>query len=267
MFERFTDRARRVVVLAQEEARMLCHGYIGTEHLLLGLIREGEGTAAKALQALGLGLEDVRGQVEQETRRGPRPPSGHIPFTTACKHALEASLREAGQLGNNYIGTEHLLLGLLSQPDSPGPQTLVALGTTPDRIREEVITLVTGARQGADRGRRTRPGELGRFLDRFEAVETRLSSLEDRVGTAPGVRDLASQLAELRHEKEAAIDAQNVERAAELRDAERELMSEKERREQEWNADGRDSVSLTEEVERLRRLIREHGIDPQDGAA
>ena len=116
MFERFTDRARRVVVLAQEEARLLNHSYIGTEHILLGLIHEGEGVAAKALESLGISLEAVRSQVEEIIGQGGSSPSGHIPFTPRAKKVLELSLREALQLGHNYIGTEHILLG----PDPRG---------------------------------------------------------------------------------------------------------------------------------------------------
>jgi ATP-dependent Clp protease ATP-binding subunit ClpC len=113
MFERFTDRARRVVVLAQEEARMLNHNYIGTEHILLGLIHEGEGVAAKALESLGISLDAVREQVQEIIGQGQQAPSGHIPFTPRAKKVLELSLREALQLGHNYIGTEHILLGLI----------------------------------------------------------------------------------------------------------------------------------------------------------
>jgi len=120
VFERFTDRARRVVVLAQEEARLLNHNYIGTEHILLGLIHEGEGVAAKALESLGISLEAVRSQVEEIIGQGGSSPSGHIPFTPRAKKVLELSLREALQLGHNYIGTEHILLALLEQEDGDG---------------------------------------------------------------------------------------------------------------------------------------------------
>src|SRR3990170_2789791 len=121
MFERFTDRARRVVVLAQEEARMLNHNYIGTEHILLGLIHEGEGVAAKALESLGISLEGVRQQVEEIIGQGQQAPSGHIPFTPRAKKVLELSLREALQLGHNYIGTEHILLGLIREGAGGAP--------------------------------------------------------------------------------------------------------------------------------------------------
>jgi ATP-dependent Clp protease ATP-binding subunit ClpC len=125
MFERFTDRARRVVVLAQEEARKLNHNYIGTEHLLLGLIRESEGVAAKALESLGISLDAVRQQVREIIGQGQQPPSGHIPFTKRAKKALELSTRESMQLGHNYIGTEHILLGLLREGDGVAAQVLV----------------------------------------------------------------------------------------------------------------------------------------------
>ncbi len=128
MFERFTDRARRVVVLAQEEARMLNHNYIGTEHILLGLIHEGEGVAAKALESLGISLESVREQVQEIIGQGQQAPSGHIPFTPRAKKVLELSLREALQLGHNYIGTEHILLGLIREGEGVAAQVLNKLG-------------------------------------------------------------------------------------------------------------------------------------------
>src|SRR5205809_669590 len=146
MFERFTDRARRVVVLAQEEARMLNHNYIGTEHILLGLIHEGEGVAAKALESLGISLEAVRQQVEEIIGQGQQAPSGHIPFTPRAKKVLELSLREALQLGHNYIGTEHLLLGLICEGEGEGvaAQVLVKLGADLNRVRQQVNQLLAG---------------------------------------------------------------------------------------------------------------------------
>ena len=145
MFERFTDRARRVVVLAQEEARMLHHDYIGTEHILLGLIGEGEGVAAKALESLGISLEAVRQQVGGITGQGQQAPSGHIPFTPRATKVLELSLREALQLGHNYIGTEHILLGLIREGEGVAAQVLVQLGADPDRVRQQVIQLLQGS--------------------------------------------------------------------------------------------------------------------------
>ncbi len=144
MFERFTDRARRVVVLAQEEARMLNHNYIGTEHILLGLIHEGEGVAAKGLEALGISLEAVRSQVEEIIGQGQQAPSGHIPFTPRAKKVLELSLREALQLGHNYIGTEHILVGLIREGEGVAAQVLVKLGADLNRVRQQVIQLLSG---------------------------------------------------------------------------------------------------------------------------
>jgi ATP-dependent Clp protease ATP-binding subunit ClpC len=144
LFERFTDRARRVVVLAQEEARLLNHSYIGTEHILLGLIHEGEGVAAKALESLSISLEAVRAQVEDIIGQGGSSPSGHIPFTPRAKKVLELSLREALQLGHNYIGTEHILLGLIREGEGVAAQVLVKLGADLGRVRQQVIQLLSG---------------------------------------------------------------------------------------------------------------------------
>ena len=142
MFERFTDRARRVVILAQEEARLLNHNYIGTEHILLGLIHEHEGVAAKALESLDISLESVRGQVEEIIGQGAKPPDGHIPFTPRAKRVLELSLREALQLGHNYIGTEHVLLGLIREGEGVAAQVLVKLGADLAQMREQVVHLL-----------------------------------------------------------------------------------------------------------------------------
>ena len=168
MFERFTDRARRVVVLAQEEARLLNHNYIGTEHILLGLIHEGEGVAAKALESLGISLEAVRAQVEEIIGHGGQAPSGHIPFTPRAKKVLELSLREALQLGHNYIGTEHILLGLIREGEGVAAQVLVKLGADLSRVRQQVIQLLSGyagtkeaGGQGADRRRHRRGAAVG----------------------------------------------------------------------------------------------------------
>jgi ATP-dependent Clp protease ATP-binding subunit ClpC len=141
MFERFTDRARRVVVLAQTEARLLNHNYIGTEHILLGLIHEGEGVAARALESLGVSLEAVRAGVRSIIGEGASASTGHIPFTPRAKKVLELSLREAIQLGHNYIGTEHILLGLLREGQGVAAQVLVGQGLTFDRARDVVVDL------------------------------------------------------------------------------------------------------------------------------
>ncbi len=144
MFERFTDRARRVVVLASEEARMLSHNYIGTEHILLGLIHEGEGLAAKALEQLGITLESVRAQVEEVIGQGQQAPTGHIPFTPRAKKVLELSLREALQLGHSYISTEHILLGLIREGEGVAVQVLLKQGADLGRVRQQVMQLLSG---------------------------------------------------------------------------------------------------------------------------
>jgi ATP-dependent Clp protease ATP-binding subunit ClpC len=188
MFERFTDRARRVVVLAQEEARLLDHNYIGTEHLLLGLVREAEGIAARVLKSLEISLEAVRQQTEEIIGRGGQhASSGHIPFTPRAKKVLELSLREAHQLGHNYIGTEHILLGLIREGEGIAAQVLVRLGADLNRVRQQVIRLVTG-RDPESTGRIAVAGELGadvllphtvadvhnaltKIMERIEAIE------------------------------------------------------------------------------------------------
>jgi hypothetical protein len=144
MFERFTDRARRVVVLAQEEARHLDHNYIGTEHILLGLIHEREGVAARALTELGISLEAVRSEVVEIVGHGAEAPTGHIPFTPRAKKVLELSLREAMSLGHNYIGTEHILLGLIREGEGVAAQVLVKEGGSLDRVRQQVVQLLAG---------------------------------------------------------------------------------------------------------------------------
>ena len=144
MFERFTDRARRVIVLAQDEAKLLNHNFIGTEHILLGLIHEGEGVAAKALESLGIALEAVRDQVEEIIGQGQQVPTGHIPFTPRAKKVLELSLREALQMNHNYIGTEHILLGLIREGEGVAAQVLIKLGADLSRVRNTVLQLITG---------------------------------------------------------------------------------------------------------------------------
>jgi len=278
MFERFTDRARRVVVLAQEEARRLNHDYIGTEHILLGLIHEGEGVAAKTLESLGISRRAVRQQVEEIIGQGQQAPPGHIPFTPRVKKVLELAKREAMQLGHHYIGTEHILLGVIREGDGPAAQVLVNLGGDLNRVRQQVLQILHGhqgenvpgsvraaLRSGqAGRGKRKL---LSQLLDRFDAVESRLAALERRVGTGPDVRDLDQEIAQVCRDKESAIDTQDFETAAELRDRERQLLGQRAARQEEWATAYTDLPSLTEEVKRLRDLLRQHGIEPQDGAA
>jgi ATP-dependent Clp protease ATP-binding subunit ClpA len=208
LFERFTDRARRVIVLAQEEARALRHDYIGTEHILLGLIHEGEGVAAKALEALGIGLQAVRQQVEELIGQGEEQRSGHIPFTPRAKKVLELSLRESQQLGHNYIGTEHILLGLIREGDGVAAQVLVRLGADLNRVRQQVIEVLADhqARQPASQ----QPAPVGLRVGRMpaglqarvSALESRLSALEQRLGTGPDTGELDEQVQRLSAELE-----------------------------------------------------------------
>jgi ATP-dependent Clp protease ATP-binding subunit ClpC len=179
VFERFTDRARHVVVLAQAEARMLNHNYIGTEHILLGLIVEGEGIAARALESLNVSLQAARDRVEEIIGEGREPPTGHIPFTPRAKKVLELSLREALQLGHNYIGTEHILLGLIREAEGVAAQVLQELGADLDRVRQAVIQLLEGYVAGTEV--RTAAGE-GEMVELTEEVA---GTSEPQRGGAP----------------------------------------------------------------------------------
>jgi ATP-dependent Clp protease ATP-binding subunit ClpA len=291
MFERFTDRARRVVVLAQEEARQLDHNYIGTEHILLGLIREGDGVAAKALESLKISLETVRQKVEESVGRGERPPSGHIPFTRPAKKTLELALREALQMGHNYIGTEHILLGLIREGDGEAAQVLAGLGADLDKVRQTVIQLLHG-HQTVSRG-----GRLGEFRQGIDTILHRLAVIERKLELGPmpeALRESNRRIAQVGKDKESAIDAMNFERAAELRETEKQLLRERDEEEAIWlagakqpqaepaasgeaagsgepaasgeaTASGGGSGELERmraEVERLRALLREHGVEP-----
>ena len=206
MFEKFTERARQVIVLAQEEARMLNHDYIGTEHLLLGLIHEGEGVAARVLESLGISLEDVRQNVEEMIGRGDHELSGHIPFTPRAKKVLELSLRESQQLGHDYIGTEHILLGLIREGEGVAAQVLVKLGGDLNRVRQQVLQVLGGrageeageeeaggqpeaAGPGAGMGPEVRivgaPAQMAEILNRLRSIDTRLAAVERHLGRGP----------------------------------------------------------------------------------
>jgi ATP-dependent Clp protease ATP-binding subunit ClpC len=276
MFERFTDRAQQVMVLAQEEARMLNHDYIGTEHLLLGLIHEGQGIAAKTLEPLDISLEAVRQQVEEIIGRGKQPPPGHLSLTPRAKKVLQLARREALQLGHGYIGTEHLLLGLIREGEGVAAQVLANLGADLNRVRQQVIYLLHGYQEDPRLARAAlHSGKAGRgkrkllapILDRLDSMEARLSAIERRVGTGPDVRDLDQEIAQVCRDKESAIDMQDFETAAALRDRERQLLAHRASRQEEWATAYTDLPSLTEEVQRLRDLLRQHGIEPRDGAA
>ena len=192
MFERFTARARRAVVNAQQEARELNHNYIGTEHLLLGLMREPESVAARALQELKISQDTVREQVMQSVGRGQQPPSGHVPFTPRAKKVLELSLREALQLSHNYIGTEHILLGLIREGEGVAAQVLVKLGGNLAVVREKVIEIIPAAAENVEFTERLRPagatslegilGPLAAISDRLDAIAERLDAIERHLG-------------------------------------------------------------------------------------
>jgi ATP-dependent Clp protease ATP-binding subunit ClpA len=234
MFERFTDRARQVVVLAQDEARLLSHNYIGTEHILLGLLRDGDSVAARVLDSLRVSLTDARAQVEEIIGRGQHASSGHIPFTPRAKKVLELSLSEAGRLGHRHIGTEHILLGLLREGEGVAAQVLVRLRVDLNRARQAVID-VAGSGTGA-----TGPAEDIETAARRIVVPTaRLAAVEAR-------------LAALEHWAGARADVTRPDRPADLRD--RAPVSE-------------ELARLSAEVERLRSVLREHGLDSGDGAA
>jgi hypothetical protein len=247
MFERFTNQSRRVVVLAQEEARMLDHNYIGTEHILLGLLHEGRGSGARALKAMDITLNAVRDQVVAIVGRGHTQPTGHIPFTPRAKKSLELSLREALQLGDGYIGTGHLLLGLIHQGDNVAVKILGTLGADLKDLRTRVTQEL---RAHLEEGQNVPPAgrerqQLTMFL-RSEAqglldtIDNRLSAIERRLGIAHPVsatlRSLEERIAQVRRDKEAAIDVQDFGQAASLRDAEKQLIAERARVEQETAA-------------------------------
>jgi ATP-dependent Clp protease ATP-binding subunit ClpC len=272
MFERFTERARRVVVLAQEEARMLNHNYIGTEHILLGLIREGSGVAAKALESLGISLEAVRQQVKEIIGRGQQSPSGHIPFTPRAKKVLELSLREAQALGHNYIGTEHILLGLIREGSGVAAQVLVKLGADLNRTRQQVVQLLPGrAGENLIGEGSPLPGDAP---TRVDSLDRRLAAIERWVGLRPDLNDLDQEIARVRREKEAAIDSQDYEVSAALYDQEMQLVEARTGQQREWTEAATGRMPLAQELdrvkaelERLRAVLREHDIAPGDDAA
>lgn len=175
MFERFTDRARRCIVLSQENARKLNHNYIGTEHLLLGLVHEGEGIAAKALVSLGVVLEGVRQEVEEVIGQGQQAPSGHIPFTPRAKKVLELALREALQLGHNYIGTEHILLALIREGQGVGAQVLGKLGVELNQARKRVLDILGGEAAAKQREQTAARPVNARLVDVLSRVADRVS--------------------------------------------------------------------------------------------
>ena len=271
MLERFTDQARRVVVLAEEEARMLDHNWIGTEHLLLGVLRERDGFAAGALESLGISLEPVRRQVEEIIGQVQQHASEHIVFTPRSKKVLELSLRESLQLGADHVGTEHILLALIREGDGVAAQVLVRLGADLNRVRQQVIELVSGQRPQSVRRVSREAAPVVWAQARLDAVEGRLAAVERWTGIRPDTSDLDEQINTVRREKECAIDAKDYEQAASLRNQEKELLASKAAR-QEQRAAGHPVLpvlaervqQLADEIERLRALLRQHGINPED---
>ena len=249
MFRRFTDRARRAVHLAREEALLLRHDHVGTEHLLLGLLYEGEGVAAHVLESLGISREDVRGQVDEIIGHGQSPPQGDIPFTPAARRALRLALQESLQLGHRYIGTEHVLLALLCAVDGVPAQVLGAAGADHGRVRDQVLRLLAS----------------GGLVDPYTRV-VRVSVPADLVATA-------EQLTLVRQQKQAAFDAGNLDSAAALRDREKQLRADKQRLEDQLDYGTDIQAVIAEnhrvhrELGRLRDLLRQHGIEPDDGTA
>jgi ATP-dependent Clp protease ATP-binding subunit ClpC len=292
MFGRFTDQARRVLALAQEEARSLNHSRIGTEHLLLGLVQEREGTAAEALESLGISLDAVRQQVGKITGQvRDVPAASHNQYTLRAKKALDLSLREALQLGHHHIGTEHILLGLLREREGPAAQVLVELGADLTQVRQQVLRLLEDPqgeqepqaapatpRPGlANAGPRTDSPEsrmLAEILNRIETMDSRLSAVEQQIGAGPDVGDLDQQIVQARRDKETAAGAEDFENAAALRDRERQLLADKASRQKDWVSAHPDLPSLAEglhmlsdEVGRLRGLLTQQNNKSRDGAA
>lgn len=241
MLERFTDRAKRVIVLAQEEARLLKHNYVGTEHILLGLTHEGEGVAAKTLRSLDVSVEAVRRQVEEIIGQGEEEPSGEFPFTPRVQRVLDLSFQEAMEFGHTHIGTEHILLGLTDLDDGAAVQALVNLGATPTTVRSKVVELLADGAPNQDetlviRARSPKPGTLRQLIGIFAesdqpAERARLlrELLQQRgldADVIPPFADVVamkSKIEDIRKEKRHAVAGQNYERAAELRDQEAHL--------------------------------------------
>ena len=242
MFRRFSPRAREVIISAQQEARALRHNYIGTEHILLGLLRDRDGVADRALHVLGISPEAARDQVLEIIGEGKQVPAGHIPFTPRSKRVLELAIREAVQLGHLYVGSEHILLGLIREGDGVGWHVLNRLGATIPTVRDQVLELVHQDQQ--------RPGP-------------------DQVIAPPGIRDYDTRIEMARQAKDAAVDARDFDRAAAARESEKELVAERDRLIARWSAGvdvatlGRELDWLRDEVNRLQRLLAENGIEPE----
>lgn len=240
MFRRFSPRAREVVISAQQEARALHHGFVGTEHILLGLLRDRDGVAGRTLHVLGISPEAAREQVLDIIGEGKVELAGHIPLTPRSKKVLELAVREAVHLNHLYVGSEHILLGLVREGDGVGWHVLHRLGLTVPKVRDQVLQLVNQDRQA--RG---------------------------HVITPPGIRDYDTRIELARQAKDAAVDAKDLDRAAAARESEKELLAERDRLIAEWSAGvdiptlGRELDWLRDEVNRLQGLLLRHGIEPE----
>jgi hypothetical protein len=240
MFRRFSPRAREVIISAQQEARALHHNYIGTEHVLLGLLRDREGVAGRALQVLGISPETVREQILDIIGQGHQEPAGHIPFTPRTKKVLELAVREAVQLGHLYVGTEHILLGLVREGDGVGWHVLSRLGVTVPKVRDQVLELASQDRRAAG-----------------------------HVIAPPGIRDYDTRIELARQAKDTAVDARDFDRAAAARESEKELVAGRDRLIAQWSAGvdvatlGRELDWLRDEVNRLQGLLLQNGIEPE----
>ena len=271
MFERFTDRARRAIMLAQEEARELGHSYLGTEHLLLGMLRDDSGVAASALASLGITLEAAREAVAATVGRGAGQPAGHIPITPPAKRSLELALRESLQLGCDYIGPEHILLGVIHSDSSVAARTMAGLGAPPDGVRQRVIEMLprrSGSRLGERAGTALRQSPDSETARRLDALAARLAAVEHWTGMKPDLTELDRVIDGLRRDKDAAIDAKDFKRAEDLSDTETELLLDRDATAREWTERpplATEVAELRAEVIRLAAILREHGIDP--GAA
>ena len=276
MFERFSNQARRVVVLAQEESRALNHHHIGTEHLLLGLLREERGAGARALESAGITLEAARREVETRVGRGSEQAEGHIPFTRRAKKSLELSLRESLALGQDYIGTGHLLLGLMRQGDSVGAEVLVSLGADLNVVRGRVIELLNddpereGVERARERGTPPRPARTtGTVQALLELIDTRLTAIERHLGitrAGPEAREGAVTAEDFEAGAVAGEEPVTGEGPAPGEGSEAEPVAGGEPVAGE-SGEGRardesgEVARLRDEVARLTALLREHGID------
>jgi hypothetical protein len=278
MLERFSDQACRVVVQAREEARALNHNWIGTEHLMLGLIGEGSGMAAQVLESLQISLEGARWLVEQTIGRGERPPSGQLQFTPRARRVLE--LASGLSHGYDHVGSWHILLGLLREGDGVGAIVLFTLGADQYRVGLRVGQLLRGDRGNEASGEGSQPTAraYARLLDnplaRVDMLDRRLAAVEHRLGVLPGLGDLDQQAVTVRRETAAAVDMQEFETATGLDGPETPRPAPRSPRQRRLERAAAGQLPLARELDRLyaeldklRAILRRHGIDPGDDPA